>query len=146
MYQELLAQHAAPGATVVDNWWSSESGSPISGISLMPHASKDRDAAREQRRGNKDDGQQQQHFKPLAIRPGSAGKAAPGFDVRVVNDQGEEVKRGSMGNIVLGLPLAPTGFRSLWDDEERFYKSYLKRFEGKWVDTGGKYLSLSVGR
>lgn len=143
MYQELLAQYAAPGATVVDNWWSSESGSPISGISLVPHASKDRDAAREQRRRSKEDGQQQ--FKPLTIRPGSAGKAAPGFDVRVVNDNGEEVKRGSMGNIVLGLPLAPTGFRSLWDDEERFYKSYLKRFEGKWIDTGGKYSSLSNG-
>ncbi|KXJ91051.1 AMP-binding enzyme [Microdochium bolleyi] len=129
MYQELLEKYAAPGAMVVDNWWSSESGSPISGISLVPHASKDRKAAAAQKK-------EQERPKPLAIKPGSAGKAAPGFDVRVVDDQGKEVKRGSMGNIVLGLPLAPTGFRSLWDDEERFYKSYLKRFEGKWVDTG----------
>ena len=60
----------------------------------------------------------------------------PGFDVRVVDEQGREVERGSMCNLVLGLPLAPTAFRTLWEDEERFYKSYLKRFEGKFLDTG----------
>jgi propionyl-CoA synthetase len=41
-----------------------------------------------------------------------------------------------MGNIVLALPLAPTAFRTLWEDEERFYKGYLKRFSGRWLDTG----------
>ncbi len=41
-----------------------------------------------------------------------------------------------MGNIVLALPLAPTAFRTLWQDEERFYKGYLKRFGGRWLDTG----------
>ncbi|KAI1013520.1 hypothetical protein LB503_001765 [Fusarium chuoi] len=60
----------------------------------------------------------------------------PGFDVRIVDDEGNEVERGSMGNIVLAMPLAPTGFRTLWQDEERFWKGYLKRFQGKWLDTG----------
>uniref|UniRef100_L2FV81 Acetate-ligase n=1 Tax=Colletotrichum fructicola (strain Nara gc5) TaxID=1213859 RepID=L2FV81_COLFN len=73
---------------------------------------------------------------PPKIKPGSAGKAMPGFDVRIVDDAGDEVPRGTMGNIVLGLPLAPTAFRTLWQDEERFYKGYLKRFDGKWLDTG----------
>ncbi len=41
-----------------------------------------------------------------------------------------------MGNIVLALPLAPTAFRTLWEDEERFYKGYLKRFGARWIDTG----------
>ncbi|KAF7555611.1 hypothetical protein G7046_g6524 [Stylonectria norvegica] len=41
-----------------------------------------------------------------------------------------------MGNIVLAMPLAPTGFRTLWQDEDRFWKGYLKRFQGKWMDTG----------
>lgn len=50
----------------------------------------------------------------------------PGFDVCVVDEQGREVEAGSMGNIVLGLPLAPTAFRTLWADEDRFYKSYLE--------------------
>ena len=60
----------------------------------------------------------------------------PGFDVRIVDDQGNEVAPGSMGNIVLGLPLAPTAFRTLWGDEKRFYHSYLKRFGARFLDTG----------
>ncbi|PMD44154.1 AMP-binding enzyme [Hyaloscypha variabilis F] len=122
MYQELLKKYGAPGH-VIDNWWSSESGSPISGLALVPHSGKDRKTTI-------------RDHEPLTIKPGSAGKAMPGFDVRIVDDAGKEVERGKMGNIVLGMPLAPTGFRTLWQDEERFYKGYLKRFEGKWIDTG----------
>ncbi|KAI1346995.1 AMP-binding enzyme [Xylaria sp. FL0043] len=141
MYQDLIGRYAAPEALVVDNWWSSESGSPISGISLVPHA------AGQDRRKTKQ--QQQQHHHPRLlgraeegrdklpqVKPGSAGKAMPGFDVRCVDDDGVEVKPGKMGNIVLGIPLAPTGFTTLWNDEERFYRSYLKRFKGRWIDTG----------
>lgn len=122
MYLGLLSKYAAPYATVIDNWWSSESGSPISGIALVPHAGKDQTGT--------------ELSKPLAVKPGSAGKAMPGFDVRIVDDIGMEVPKGNMGNIVLGMPLAPTGFRTLWQDEERFYKGYLKRFNGNWLDTG----------
>ena len=121
-YQDLLRRYCALGSIVVDNWWSSESGSPITGIALQPaagkdYASKQKDAA-------------------LGIKPGSAGKPMPGFDVRIVDDEGKEVKQGEMGNIVMAIPLAPTGFTTLFNDEERFYKGYLKRFNGKWIDTG----------
>lgn len=121
-YQKLLTEYCAPDAQVIDNWWSSESGSPITGIALTSGAGKDFTSKEIQ--------------KALQIKPGSAGKAMPGFDVRIVDDDGKEVDRGAMGNIVLGIPLAPTGMTTLWKDEERFYKGYLKRFSGKWVDTG----------
>ncbi|KAI2625890.1 AMP-binding enzyme [Hypoxylon sp. NC1633] len=121
MYQELIQKYGSPHSTVVDNWWSSESGSPMTGISISSHA--------DYMDGCKS-------HPPLPIKPGSAGKAMPGFDVRVVDDDGNEVKRGRMGNIVLAIPLAPTGFTTLWQDEERFYSSYFKRFGGKWIDTG----------
>ena len=122
MYQDLLQEYCAPNAQVIDNWWSSESGSPISGIALRPHAGKDFLSS--------------QTTTSLPIRPGSAGKPMPGFDVRIVDDAGEEVRQGTMGNIVLAIPLAPTGFTTLFNDEERFYKGYLKRFSGRWIDTG----------
>jgi propionyl-CoA synthetase len=122
MYQDLLKQYGAPDAQVVDNWWSSESGSPISGIAMSPHATKEQDG--------------KESTKALGIKPGSAGKAMPGFDVRIVDDEGREVKKGSMGNIVLAMPLAPTGFTTLFNDDERFYKGYLKRFDSRWIDTG----------
>jgi propionyl-CoA synthetase len=70
MYQDLLGKYGAKnGCHVVDNWWSSESGSPISGIAMVPHAGKDRRTA-------------VRDHPPLPIKPGSAGKAMPGFDVR----------------------------------------------------------------
>jgi propionyl-CoA synthetase len=122
MYQKLLAKHCSPGAMVVDNWWSSESGSPISGLALSASAGLEFSSL--------------ERPEPLSIKPGSAGKAMPGFDVRVVDDNGEEVGRGNMGNIVMAIPLAPSAFTTLWEDEERFYKGYMKRFNGKWIDTG----------
>jgi len=122
MYQELLSKHCAPNATVIDNWWSSESGSPMTGLALLPGTALQFD--------------DHTFHPPLPIKPGSAGKPAPGFDVRIVDDDGQPLPNDTMGNIVLGIPLAPTGLTTLWNDAERFYKGYLKRFSGQWIDTG----------
>ena len=130
LYQKLLSEFCAPGALVVDNWWSTESGSPMTGIALGLEGQR------------------------IPIKPGSAGKPMPGWDIRAVDDDGRgenssvgtlwafsvnayvEVKRGEMGNIVLGMPLSPTGFRTLWQDDIRFKAEYLDRFNGAWLDTG----------
>ncbi|RMZ81490.1 hypothetical protein DV738_g2232, partial [Chaetothyriales sp. CBS 135597] len=109
-YQQLLSQFCAPDAQVIDHYWSSESGSPMTGIALQP--------------------------SPLQIKPGSAGLPMPGFDVHIVDDSGKEVPRGQMGNIVLKLPFGPSGLTTLFNDDVRFYKGYLKRFNGQWMDTG----------
>lgn len=123
MYEKLLNKYCGPSAHVVDHWWSTESGSPMTGRALVPHIGHDRES-------------DIRDHPPPDCKHGSAGKAMPGFDVRVVDDEGKEVSRGTMGNIVLGMPLAPTAFTTLWGDEDRFYASYLKRFNGKWLDTG----------
>ena len=123
MYQDLLDHYAAPGAHVIDNWWSTEVGSPITSRALVPHAGFDRKT-------------RIHNHPPPPIRPGSAGKVMPGYNLHIVDDEGRPVPRGEMGNIVLGLPLAPTAFTTLWQDEERFYRGYLQRFNGKWLDTG----------
>ncbi|KAJ9485589.1 hypothetical protein VN97_g7764 [Penicillium thymicola] len=122
-YQDLLGKYAADGALVIDNWWSSESGSPITGVALNGSAALAGLASGPDR-------------SPLTTRPGSAGFPMPGFDVRIVDDKGSEVPRGTMGNIVMAPPLAPSAFTTLFEDEERFYRGYLKRFNGRWVDTG----------
>ena len=46
------------------------------------------------------------------------------------------MERGKTGNIVLGMPLAPPGFRTLWQDDSRFKTGYLSRFSDAWIDTG----------
>ena len=113
-YQVLLEAMAAKGAMVVDNYWSTESGSPITGIQI-----------------NK-------AFPPLAVRPGAAGLALPGMDIRVVDDEGKELKRGELGNIVLGSPLPPSALSTVWNNPAKFHEAYFARFEkkGDWWDTG----------
>lgn len=122
LYMELLAKFAAPDTTVIDNWWSSESGSPITGLALRSSIGLDHSNV--------------EVNELLKVKPGSAGKPMPGFDVRIVDDNGTEVKQGDMGNIVLAMPLAPTGFTTLFQDDLRFYNGYLKRFDARWMDTG----------
>ncbi|RMZ86137.1 hypothetical protein DV737_g38, partial [Chaetothyriales sp. CBS 132003] len=122
-FQQLLGQYCAPGAQVIDHWWSSESGSPMTGIALQPGVGLDH-----QHNNNA--------HTPLQIKPGSAGLPMPGFDVRIVDDEGAEVPRGQMGNIVLKMPFGPSGMTTLFNDDARFYKGYLKRFDGRWMDTG----------
>lgn len=122
-YQNLLRQYGAPGARINDNWWSSETGSPISAISLSPEVALNRKQSI------------QGHFPLVNDKPGYAGKLMPGYNIKVVDDRGKELRRGETGNIVLSVPLPPAGFRRLWNDEERFYSGYFKRF-GKWIDTG----------
>ena len=103
-YQELVAKYAKKDAQVIDHWWSSESGSPMTGLAVHPAIGNDPNSIED--------------HKTLAIKPGSAGKPMPGFDVRVVNDEGVEVKKGEMGNIVLSLPYGPSGFTTLFNDDQ----------------------------
>ncbi|KAF3917671.1 hypothetical protein AA313_de0208372 [Arthrobotrys entomopaga] len=119
LFQDHLARKAAKGCKVIDHWWSTESGSPISG--LLTNAVHNGVVG-----------------ETLPIKPGSAGKPLPGWNVKIVNDNGEEVPAGVMGNIVIKTPLGPTGFRKLWADDgnKRFQSSYMKRFAGKYLDTG----------
>ncbi|SCV67911.1 BQ2448_5522 [Microbotryum intermedium] len=113
-YQALLTQYVAPGAIVNDNYWSTESGSPITALQLNSA------------------------FPPLAPRHGSAGLPLPGMDVRIVDDEGKEFGRGEMGNIVLGQPLPPSALGTVWKNEARFQEAYFDRFRGKgdYFDTG----------
>lgn len=122
-YQNAVFGHPRDtGWRVVDNWWSSESGSPITGILLGPATTAAATTT------------------PAKIKPGSAGKLIPGWNLSIVDDDGEISPPTVSGNIVLRTPLAPTGFSELWNDQsgQEFYNAYLKRFEAKggWLDTG----------
>ncbi len=58
------------------------------------------------------------------------GKAAPGYDVRVVNNMGEEVARGEQGNIAVNLAEGrPAGlFAGYLDDPVATEKSEVGHF------------------
>jgi acetyl-CoA synthetase len=61
--------------------------------------------------------------KLFPIRPGSMGKATPGFDVRIVNENGEELPRGRRGIIGVRQP-NPCTMIEYWRNPEASAKKY----------------------
>ena len=61
------------------------------------------------------------------IKPGSMGKATPGFDVRIINEQGEELPRGERGIIGERAP-NPCMMLEYWSNPEATAKKYAGGF------------------
>jgi propionyl-CoA synthetase len=98
---------------VIDHWWQTETGWAIAancwGIERLP------------------------------VKPGSPTKAVPGYDVRVLDEAGNEQKPGEIGNIVVRLPLPPGNSPTLWQNERRYVDSYLSRYEGYYLTGDAGY-------
>ncbi|GAB2670540.1 propionyl-CoA synthetase [Saccharopolyspora gloriosae] len=92
---------------VVDHWWQTETGWPICA----------------NLRG----------LEPMPIKPGSPTVPVPGFDVRVLDQAGEELPTGADGAICIKQPLPPGMLPTLWGDHERFVESYLSRYPGYYL-------------
>jgi acyl-coenzyme A synthetase/AMP-(fatty) acid ligase len=76
------------------------------------------------------------NFLDAKIRPGSMGKASPGFELAVLGAEGKPAKVGEEGDLVVKVkPKRPAGlFVEYWNnpDENR------ARFVGQWYYTGDK--------
>ena len=79
-------------------------------------------------------------LEPHRVKSGSASFPVPGFKVEVLDDEGVEVPRGEMGNIVVKLPLPPGCLPTLWQDPEGFRNAYLNRYEGYYDTSDGGYI------
>jgi propionyl-CoA synthetase len=64
----------------------------------------------------------------------------PGYDVRVLDEKGQEAPAGTEGAICLRLPLPPGTLPTLWREDERFISSYLSAFEGHYLSGDGGYV------
>ncbi|MBO9465325.1 propionyl-CoA synthetase [Tropicibacter sp. R15_0] len=94
---------------IIDHWWQTELGFPgvcnPVGIELLP------------------------------VKLGSPSVPLPGYEMKIVDDAGNELPRGELGAIVTPLPLPPGTFPNLWNAEDRYKKSYLTNFPG-YYETG----------
>lgn len=89
---------------VIDHWWQTETGWTIAGNPLG--------------------------LGGVADKSGSPGVAMPGYDLCVLDDDGHPVPWGTLGNIVIKLPLPPSCLHSLWNADARFRGAYLDEFPG----------------
>ncbi len=89
---------------VIDHWWQTETAWSIAGncrgIELLP------------------------------IKPGSATKPAPGYDVKILSADNEELGPNEAGVVAVKLPLPPATLPTLWNNDKRFLESYMDPFPG----------------
>ncbi len=99
---------------VIDHWWQTETGAPISqnpiGLGQLP------------------------------VKYGSPAVPMPGYEMHVVDDSGHEVPRGTLGNVVVKLPLPPGALPTLWHADERFREAYLAEFPGYYKTADAGYI------
>jgi len=95
----------ALGKPVIDHYWQTESGWPM--LSNMPGV------------------------EMLPFKPGSPTKPVYGWDLIVVNENGDEVKAGTRGLLVARPPLPAGTFLTLWGDDERYVQTYWKHFPNR---------------
>jgi propionyl-CoA synthetase len=74
-------------------------------------------------------------IEALPIKDGSPSRPVPGWQLKALDENGNEVGVGDVGALVVKLPLPPGTFPSLWNARERHFDSYLKTFPG-YYETG----------
>ncbi len=110
-YQWLSENFSVP---VIDHWWQTETGWAISanmtGIEMMP------------------------------VKPGSSTVPCPGYDVHILDENGNDLAANTQGNIAIKLPLPPSCLTTIWNDMPRFKAGYLETYPGYYVSGDGGYL------
>ena len=92
---------------VIDHWWQTESGWPMAANPMG--------------------------IEVLEVKAGSPTVAVPGYDIRVLDDAGNELPRGESGNIMVKLPLPPGTLPTFWGNRQRYYDACLSQFEGYYL-------------
>lgn len=98
---------------VIDHWWQTETGWPIAanlpGIEAVP------------------------------TKAGSATYPVPGFDVRILDRDGEQAEAMQQGSVVIKQPLPPGCLIGVWRDPQRFHSAYMAAFPGFYLTGDGGY-------
>jgi 4-hydroxybenzoate-CoA ligase len=76
---------------------------------------------------------------PDDIKYGSSGRPVPGYQVRLVNETGNDVADGEVGEMLVHAPSAGEGY---WNQRAKSRST----FEGYWTRTGDKYIRDAEGR
>ena len=79
-------------------------------------------------------------IEQFPVKPGSPTMPVPGYDVKILDDEGNELGPNQEGNIVVKLPLPPGTLATLWRNDERFVSSYMSAFPGYYETSDGGYI------
>jgi 4-hydroxybenzoate-CoA ligase len=76
--------------------------------------------------------------RPGDIRYGSTGKPVPGYEARILDDEGDAVADGESGELVVRGPSAADGY---WNQRDKSQHA----FRGEWTHTGDTYTRDAEG-
>ena len=71
--------------------------------------------------------------RPARVRPGSTGQAVPGYELALVDDSGQRVPTGQIGDLMVS---GPSTAQRYWNRQELTQD----RMRGRWFFTGDKYV------
>ena len=89
---------------VIDHWWQTETAWAIAGNPVG--------------------------LGMLPVKYGSPTVPMPGYELRVLDEQGYDVEAGQVGSICIKLPMPPSCLPTLWNNDEGFRASYLNDYPG----------------
>ncbi|MET0473833.1 MAG: propionyl-CoA synthetase [Mycobacterium sp.] len=102
------------GIPVIDHWWQTETGWAIAanpvGVEVLP------------------------------FKAGSPTVPMPGYDVSILDANGDACGPGEEGAVCLKMPLPPGTMSTLWGDDARYEASYLTEYPGYYLSGDGGYL------
>jgi propionyl-CoA synthetase len=101
------------GVPVIDHWWQTETGWAICANPVG--------------------------IEHLPVKPGSPTVPMPGYDVQILDEEGQELPAGQMGAIAIKLPLPPGCLPTLWNAPERYRQAYLARYPGYYLTGDAGY-------
>ncbi|MGB3445253.1 MAG: propionyl-CoA synthetase [Xanthobacteraceae bacterium] len=98
---------------VIDHWWQTETGWCIAGNPVG--------------------------LGQLPVKHGSPTVPMPGYQVDVVDEAAKPLPAGTMGSIVIKLPLPPGCLPTLWQQDERCKEAYFNEFPGYYKTSDAGY-------
>ncbi len=98
---------------VIDHWWQTETGWPVAANCMG--------------------------IEPLPIKAGSPTKPVPGYNVEIIDPDGNVLPNGNEGIVVIKLPLPPGTLPTLWKNDERYKESYLDMYDGYYFTGDGGF-------
>lgn len=98
---------------VIDHWWQTETGWPIAANPLGLEA--------------------------VPTKAGSATYPVPGFNVQVLDRDGEVAPANTQGSVVIRQPLPPGCLTGIWRDPQRFHAAYMAAYPNCYLTGDGGY-------
>ena len=73
------------------------------------------------------------------MKPGSATKPVPGYNLKVLDQNGQECDVKELGKVCFRFPTPPSFALTLWEKDDAFVEKYFSEYEGYYYSGDAGY-------